>query len=75
MFIEDTISVDGTSDYEMRALLTLSRAWCISRFQVNKWAGNHFLPILERANKRKKLTIFKKNRGFIEERNSNKRKK
>ena len=51
MFIEDTISVDGTSDYEMRALLTLSRAWGISRFQVNKWSGNHFLPILERANK------------------------
>ena len=33
----------------MRALLTLSRAWGISRAQVNKWSKDHIDPILERA--------------------------
>ena len=51
MFIEDAISRDGTSEHEMRALLTLSRAWGISRIQVNKWFNDHFNPILKRANK------------------------
>ena len=50
MCIESAISKgDGTSDYEMHALLTLSRAWGISRTQVNKWFNDHVDPILERA--------------------------
>ena len=50
MCIESAISKgDGTSDYEMHALLTLSRAWGISRIQVNKWFNDHVDPILERA--------------------------
>ena len=50
MCIENVISRgDGTSDYEMHALLALSRAWGFSRFQVNKWFNNHVDPILKRA--------------------------
>ena len=50
MCIENVISRgDGTSDYEIHALLALSRAWGFSRFQVNKWFNNHVDPILKRA--------------------------